>query len=143
MGIIAEFKEFALKGNMIDVPVGVVIGAAVGTIVKSLVDDVIMPPLGLITGGIYFADKKIHFKDAVIDPNTKAVIKPALDLRYGVFINNIVTFLIIAVSIFFVIKLINMARRKPEPEPQTPPALTKDQELLQEIRDLLAARQSP
>src|SRR2546423_11022122 len=111
MGLISEFKEFALKGNMVDLAVGVVIGAAFGSVVKSLVDDVMMPPLGLLTGGVDFSDKKIHLKDAVVDAAGK-VIKPGIDLMYGRFINNIITFLIVAIAIFIVIKAINVARRK-------------------------------
>ena len=136
MGLISEFKEFALKGNMVDLAVGVVIGAAFGTVVKSLVDDVMMPPLGLLTGGVDFSDKKIHLKDAIVDAAGK-VIKPGIDLMYGRFINNIITFLIVAIAIFIVIKAINVARRKPQPPPDQPAPLTKEQELLTEIRDLL------
>jgi large conductance mechanosensitive channel len=139
MGFISEFKEFALKGNMVDLAVGVVIGAAFGSVVKSLVDDVMMPPLGVITGGVDFSDMKVHLKDAVLDPAGK-VIHPAADLAYGRFINNIISFLIVAIAIFIVVKMINAAKRKPQPAPVQPAPLTKDQELLMQIRDALKTR---
>jgi large conductance mechanosensitive channel len=139
MGLISEFKEFALKGNMVDLAVGVVIGAAFGTVVKSLVDDVMMPPLGLLMGGVDFADRKVHLKDAVVDAGGH-VVKPTVDLMYGRFINNCITFLIVAIAIFIVIKAINAAKRKPQPVSDQPTPLTKEQELLTEIRDALRTR---
>jgi len=139
MGLISEFKEFALKGNMVDLAVGVVIGAAFGTVVKSLVEDVMMPPLGFLTGGVDFSDKKIHLKDAIYDAAGK-MIKPPVDLAYGRFINNLISFIIVAVAIFIVVKVMNAARRKPAKPTDAPPALTKDQELLTEIRDALRGR---
>jgi large conductance mechanosensitive channel len=118
MGLISEFKEFAMKGSVVDLAVGVVIGGAFGNIVSSLVKDVMMPPLGLLTGGIDFADKKIVLKDAVLDSAGK-ITTPATTLNYGNFINNVITFLIIAFSIFIVIKLMNAAKRSPAPESNT------------------------
>src|SRR5262245_38030328 len=134
MGLIAEFKEFALKGNMVDLAVGVVIGAAFGGVVKSIVDDVMMPPLGWLMGGLDFADKKIVIQAANSHhPITGRMITKEVALYYGKFINAAIQFLIVAIAIFIVIKLVNTARRKPEPAPGAPPTPTKDQELLTEI----------
>ena len=137
MGLIDEFKEFAMKGSVVDLAVGVVIGAAFGKIVTSFVNDLLMPPLGLITGGVDFSDKRVILKHAVVDGAGK-VITPENAIRYGSFINNVIDFLIVA--IFAVIKVINrLNRRKPEapPEPEKP---TREEELLAEIRDVLKAR---
>jgi large conductance mechanosensitive channel len=131
MGIVKEFKEFAVKGNVVDLAVGVIIGAAFGKIVTSLVTDVIMPPLGLLLGGIDFKDKLIVLKPAVGKT-------PAVNLNYGLFINNIIDFLIVAFAIFLVIKGINAMKRKEEEAPAAPPVPTKEEVLLTEIRDLLA-----
>jgi len=129
---VKEFKEFAMKGNMIDMAVGVVIGGAFGKIVSSLVSDVIMPPLGVLIGGVDFTDLAVTLKQAVGDV-------PAVELRYGAFIQTIFDFLIIAFAIFLFVKLINSLRRKqePAPEPPAPPAPSAEEKLLTEIRDLL------
>jgi large conductance mechanosensitive channel len=119
MGLFKEFKEFAMQGNMIDLAVGVVIGGAFGTIVKSLVDDIMMPPLGLLTGGIDFKDKIVTLKEPVVDATGK-VLSPATVLRYGNFINNAISFLIIAIAIFIVIKAMNTLKKKPVPAPAVP-----------------------
>ena len=141
MGLLAEFKEFALKGNMIDLAVGVVIGAAFGGVVKSIVDDVMMPPLGWLMGGLDFSDKAITLQKAGTEhPITGKIIPKDVVLSYGKFINVAIQFLIVALAIFIVVKLINAARRKPEAASAVPPAPTKDQELLMEIRDVLKAR---
>jgi large conductance mechanosensitive channel len=118
----SEFKAFAMQGNMVDLAIGVVIGAAFGKVVTSLVSDVIMPPLGAITGGVDFSDKAITIKEGVWDTALKTWAKPPVLLKYGSFINNIINFLIIAFAIFLVVKLISMAKRvKPVPpgEPTT------------------------
>lgn len=129
---VKEFKEFAMKGNMIDMAVGVVIGGAFGKIVSSLVSDVIMPPLGVLIGGVDFTDLAVTLKKAVGDVS-------AVELRYGAFIQTIFDFLIIAFAIFLFVKLINSMRRKQEaaPEPPAPPAPSAEEKLLTEIRDLL------
>ena len=132
-----EFKEFAVKGNAIDLAVGVVIGAAFGGVVKSLVEDVIMPPLGVLTGGVDFRDKLVEIKPAVLGADGKTVLHPAVDWRYGAFFNNIINFLIVAAAIFLVIKLLSMLHHTKAADP--PPTL--DQQLLTEIRDLLKAKQ--
>jgi large conductance mechanosensitive channel len=144
MGLFKEFKEFALRGNMVDLAVGVVIGAAFGKVVTSLVNDIIMPPIGLITGGVDFSDKAIHLKDATLDATGK-VLKPAVDMTYGKFINNIVDFVIVALAIFMVIKLMNAAARKKQVDPATaePPPLTLDQQLLTDIRDSMKGTSRP
>jgi large conductance mechanosensitive channel len=131
--MIQEFKEFAMKGNVIDMAVGIVIGAAFGKIVSSLVSDVIMPPVGLMIGGVNFAGLKLTLRGA-------AKGKEAVTLNYGNFIETFVDFLIVAWAIFMVVKAINRMKRKQEAAPAAPPAPTRDQQLLTEIRDLLRAR---
>ena len=137
--VLSGFKDFIARGNVIDLAVAVVIGAAFGKIVSSLVSNVIMPPLGLLTGGVDFKDKHVQLHAATVDAAGK-VIKPPVYLEYGLFVNAVIDFLIVAVAIFAVVKVINMARRKPAPAPAVPPAPTRDQELLMEIRDTLKAR---
>ncbi|OOQ59627.1 large-conductance mechanosensitive channel protein MscL [Mucilaginibacter pedocola] len=135
MGFVKEFKEFAVKGNVVDLAVGVIIGAAFGKIVTSLVSDVIMPPIGYITGGVDFADKKI-----VLTPANEATKVAEVAIHYGLFINAVIQFLIIAFCIFVVVKAINAMKKKEEVAPSAPPAPSKEQVLLTEIRDLLAAK---
>ena len=132
MGMLQEFKKFAMRGNVIDLAVGVVIGGAFGKIVSSLVDQVIMPPIGLITGGVDFSRLKWVLKPA--DAATKTA---EVAIQYGAFINTLIQFLIIAFAIFLVIKGINRLSRKQEEAPAAPPA---DVALLTEIRDLLKNR---
>ena len=138
MKLFNEFKEFAMRGNVVDLAVGIIIGAAFTTIVNSFVKDVLMPPLGWAMGGADFADKKLVLRDAILEG--ERVIRPAVVMSYGNFINAVIQFLIVAFAIFLVVKAMNTARRKPEPAPEVPPAPTKDQELLTEIRVLLRAR---
>ncbi len=128
-----EFKEFAMRGNVVDMAVGIIIGAAFGKIVSSLVNDVIMPPIGMLLGGIDFSNFMLTLKEAMGEV-------PAVTLNYGVFINTVIDFLIIAFVIFMVIKGMNRMKRKQEEEPAAPPAPTKEQTLLTEIRDLLKSR---
>lgn len=129
MSIIKEFREFAMRGNVVDLAVGVIIGAAFGKIVSSLVADIIMPPLGLLIGGIDFKQFAVTLRAAQGDI-------PAVVMHYGVFIQNIIDFVIVAFAIFMAIKLINQLNRKKE-EPAAAPAPTKEEVLLTEIRDLL------
>lgn len=133
MAIIKEFKTFAVKGNVIDMAVGIIIGVAFGGIVNSLVKDVIMPPVGILIGGIDFSSFSILLKEAT--DNTKAVT-----LNYGIFINTLINFIIVALAIFFLVKGINSLKRKEEEKPAVPPAPTKQELLLSEIRDLLKSR---
>lgn len=132
MGMITEFKEFAMRGNVIDLAVGVVIGASFGKIVTALVDKVIMPPLGLLIGGVDFSKMGIVLKGATVDAAGKEV--PAVVLAYGEFINALVQFLIVAFAIFLVVKAINRFHKKPE---EAPAATPEDVLLLREIRDSL------
>jgi large conductance mechanosensitive channel len=132
MSMMKEFKEFAMRGNVIDMAVGIVIGGAFGKIVTSLVNDVIMPPIGYITGGVDFSKMKWILKPADnSDPKHKIA---EVAINYGTFINTIITFIIIAFAIFMVVKLINKMHKKEEAAPAAPPA---DVALLTEIRDLL------
>ncbi|HBW37834.1 MAG TPA: large conductance mechanosensitive channel protein MscL, partial [Desulfosporosinus sp.] len=131
-----EFKEFATKGNVMDLAVGIIIGSAFGKIVSSLVADIIMPPIGLIVGGIKFTDLKLGLKDAVVDGSGK-VIKEAVTLNIGNFIQTAFDFLIIAGAIFLLVKAMNKFNRKEPKEPLTPPVPSKEVQLLTEIRDLL------
>lgn len=136
MKILDEFKAFAIRGNVIDLAVGIIIGAAFGKIVSSLVNDLIMPPIGLLLGGMNFTDIHITMRDAIIDPVTGKILKEAVNLKIGSFIQSLVDFLIIAFSIFMIVKVVTKLDRK-KTETPAPPAPTKDQELLTEIRDLL------
>jgi large conductance mechanosensitive channel len=132
MGMISEFKEFAMKGNVVDLAVGVVIGAAFGKIVTTLVDKVIMPPIGLLVGGVDFSKWSLILKEATIDAAGKEV--PAVALGVGEFINSLIQFIIIAFAIFMVVKAINRMRK---PEAAAPAETPEDVMLLREIRDSL------
>jgi len=135
MGFIQEFKSFAMRGNVLDMAVGIIIGGAFGKIVSSFVEDVIMPPLGLLLGGVNFSNLKITLKEAV--SNAQGVVtSPAVSLNYGTFINTIVNFLIVAFAIFLLIKAVNRFQKQNE-KPTPAPGPTKEEELLTEIRDLL------
>ena len=127
---LADFKKFAMRGNVIDMAVGVIIGGAFGKIVSSVVADIIMPPLGLLIGGIDFKQFAVTLRDAQGDI-------PAVVMHYGVFIQNVFDFLIVAFAIFMAIKLINKLNRKKEEPAAATPAPTKEEVLLTEIRDLL------
>jgi large conductance mechanosensitive channel len=136
MGMVSEFKEFALKGNVVDLAVGVVIGAAFGRIVTVLVDRILMPPIGLALGGVDFSTIAIELKAASVDAAGKAV--PAVTIGIGEFFNALVQFAIVALAIFLVVKAINRARR-PEPAP-APAGPSEEVKLLTEIRDALRTR---
>lgn len=135
MKIVNEFKAFAMRGNVIDMAVGIIIGAAFGKIVTSFVNDVIMPPIGLLVGGMDFKDLSFVLKEAVGE-------NPAVTLNYGNFIQVVFDFMIIAAAIFAVIKVMNAAKKKEESVavPTSPPAPSKEELLLTEIRDLLKER---
>ena len=132
MAIIKEFKEFISKGNVVDLAVGVIIGAAFGKIITSLVDDILMPPLGFLIGGVDFSEKKLVLISADAINKVEEVA-----IRYGNFINAVFQFLIVALCIFAVIKTINTLKRKEEAVPASTPAPSPEQALLAEIRDLL------
>lgn len=135
---LSEFKEFAMKGNVVDMAVGVIIGAAFGKIVTSLVNDVIMPVIGVLTGGVNFSDKKWIIQQAVADGET--IVTPEVAVTWGAFVQTVIDFIIITFCIFVAIKFMNKLKRAPEPapapEPEAPAAPTQE-ELLTEIRDLL------
>ena len=131
MKLVDEFKAFAMKGNVVDMAVGIIIGAAFGKIVSSVVGDIIMPPLGLLIGGVNFTDLKLILKAAV------DATHPAVTWNYGNFLQVTFDFLIVAFAVFLVIKAIVASKRKEEAAPAAPPAPTKEEILLTEIRDLL------
>ncbi len=135
--MLQEFKTFAMRGNVVDMAVGIIIGGAFGKIVSSVVGDLIMPAVGLLVGGVNFTDLKIVMKDAVLEGDK--VITPEVSLNYGNFIQVVFDFLIIAFAVFLLIKGINALNRKKEAPaaPATPPAPPADVQLLTEIRDLL------
>lgn len=138
MGLLKEFKEFAMRGNAMDMAVGIILGAAFGKIVSSLVGDVLMPPIGLLLGGVDFSNLAFTLQSAV--PAAEGVeAKEAVMLNYGVFINTIIDFVIIAFAIFMVVKVMNAAQRQKE-EPEAAPEPPKQEVLLEEIRDLLKAK---
>ncbi len=130
MGMMSEFKEFAVKGNVVDMAVGVVIGGAFGKIVTSLVNDVIMPPIGVMMGGVDFSDLSFVIQEAVGD-------KPAVTLNWGNFVQTFINFIIIAFSIFLVVKGMNKMKKKEEEAPADPPEPSKEEVLLTQIRDAL------
>ncbi len=135
MSLASEFKAFVMRGNVVDMAVGIIIGGAFGKIVASLVNDVIMPPIGLLLGGVDFSQMAIVLKKETVDAAGNAV--PAVTLGYGLFINAVVNFLIVAAAIFAVIKLMNSLKRKEEAAPAAPPAPSTEEKLLTEIRDIL------
>jgi large conductance mechanosensitive channel len=145
MSVFGEFKKFAMRGNVVDLATGVIIGAAFGAVVGSMVADILMPPIGYVIGGVDFADLKLTLANAVpvgeTHPLTQQVVTkevPAVSINYGNFINALIKFIIQAFAIFMVIKAMNkMVRKEPEPAPAPPPPPPEDVVLLREIRDLL------
>ena len=138
MGFLKEFKAFALKGNVMDMAVGVIIGGAFGKIVTSLVNDIIMPPIGILVGGVDFTNLKLVIKKAVIEGG--AEIAPAVTWNYGAFIQQVVDFTILAFCVFMMVKVMNKLLKKEEAKPApapAPPAPSKEEVLLTEIRDIL------
>jgi large conductance mechanosensitive channel len=133
MSMMKEFKEFAMKGNVVDLAVGIIIGAAFGKIVSSLVGDIVMPPLGLLIGGVDFSNLAITLKEA-------SAGSPAVLLKYGAFIQVLFDFLIVALAIFMVVKAMNALQKKKDAVPTAPPKPPVQETLLTEIRDLLKAQ---
>ena len=133
-----EFKEFAMKGNLVDLAVGFILGGAFSTIVKSLVNDIVMPPLGLLLGGVDFADLIVPLDGNQYESLAAANEAGAPVIAYGLFINNVISFLIMALALFFLVKGINSMRRKQEEAPAEVPAPPRQEVLLEEIRNLLA-----
>ena len=130
MSMIQEFKAFAMRGNVVDMAVGIIIGAAFGKIVSSLVSDVIMPPIGMLMGGVDFSNLGVTLRAA-------GEAGPAVILKYGVFINAVIDFVIVALATFLMIRGMNSLKKKQEEQPAAPPAPSKEEALLGEIRDLL------
>jgi len=139
MSFIKEFKDFAMKGNVVDMAVGIIIGGAFGKIVTSVVNDIIMPPIGLLMGGVNFTDLKITMKAAQLDAVTGKTVE-AVTLNYGKFLQTTVDFLIVAFAIFLMVKAMNALKKKEEAKPAAPPAPTKEEMLLTDIRDILKAQ---
>jgi large conductance mechanosensitive channel len=133
MGVMKEFKEFAIKGNVVDMAVGIIVGAAFGKIVSSFVADVIMPPIGVILGGVDFSSLAYTVKEAVGDV-------PAVVISYGQFVQTIVDFTIVAFAIFMAVKVINSLKKAEEEEAEEVPEPSAEEVLLTEIRDLLKAQ---
>ena len=139
---LSDFKEFAVKGNVIDMAVGVIIGGAFGKIVTSMVNDIIMPPIGLLVGGVDFTDMKITLKQQVLDAAGE-VLSPAVTWNYGAFVQQVVDFTILAFCVFLMVKVMNTINKKkkeepaPAPAPAPAPEPSAEEKLLAEIRDLL------
>jgi len=130
VSMMSEFKSFAMKGNVMDMAVGIIMGGAFGKIVASFVNDVLMPPIGMLLGGVDFTDLALTMKAATAEA-------PAVTLKYGTFVQTVVDFLIIAFAIFMMVKWMNRMKKQEEAAPAAPPAPSKEEVLLTEIRDLL------
>ena len=135
-GFIAEFKQFIARGNVMDMAVGVIVGGAFGKISGSLVNDIIMPLVSMLTGGVDFSDWKWVLREGVLDEAGVEVVK-AVSINFGLFLSTILDFLIIALAVFCLVKVVNRLHRKKEAAPKAPPAPSKEELLLTEIRDLL------
>lgn len=133
MGMLSEFKDFAMKGNVVDMAVGVVMGGAFGKIVTSFTNDILMPPIGLAMGGVDFSSLMVKLQEAAGE-------QEAVSINYGVFLNTVLDFLIIAFAIFMVVRALNSAMKAKEEEPAAPPEPSKEEVLLGEIRDALRSR---
>lgn len=140
MGMLKEFRDFAVKGNVVDLAVAVIIGGAFGKIVSSFVKDIVMPPIGLALGGVNFTDLAVVLKEGVTNAAGEVITEPVL-WTYGIFVQNVVDFIIVAFVIFMAVKGINSLKKKEEAAPTPPPpALSKSEVLLEEIRDLLKTK---
>ena len=138
MSMVKEFKTFAMRGSVVDMAVGIIIGGAFGKIITSLVNDVIMPPIGMFIGGVDFAELKLVIKQASVDASGNAI--PAVSVNYGILANAVINFIIIAFAIFMVIKAMNSAKKKEETVPSAPPAPSAEEKILTEIRDILSVK---
>jgi large conductance mechanosensitive channel len=143
MALLKEFKEFAMKGNMVDMAVGIIIGAAFGTIVKSLVADVIMPPIGLLLGGVDFENLFIVLREGAEVAGPYAALADAkaagaVTINYGAFLNTVISFLIVAFCVFILVRNMNKLKKQEEAKPAPPPKPSAEETLLTEIRDLMA-----
>jgi|TARA_R110002073_G_C9367853_1_gene571970 large conductance mechanosensitive channel len=135
-----EFKKFAMRGNVVDLAVGFILGGAFSTIVKSFVDDILMPPLGLLLGGVDFTNLFVTLGDGEFATLEAAQEAGAATINYGLFINNVIAFVIVAFALFIMIQGMNRMKEKEEAAPAAPPAPSKEEVLLTEIRDLLAKK---
>jgi large conductance mechanosensitive channel len=133
MSVMQEFKKFAMRGNVVDMAVGIIIGGAFGKIVSSFVADVLMPPIGLLLGNVSFSDLSVTLKEAVGE-------QAAVTLNYGVFIQTVLDFVIMAFAVFMLVKAMNSIKKKEEEAPAAPPAPSREEEILTEIRDILKNR---
>jgi large conductance mechanosensitive channel len=138
--MLKEFREFAMRGNVVDMAVGIIIGAAFTSIVRSLVDDIIMPPLGLLTGDMDFSDKFVNLSGGDYTTLAEAQAASAATVNYGLFINNVITFMIVAFAVFLLVRGINSLKRKQEEAPAQVPPPAEEVLLLREIRDALKTR---
>lgn len=142
--MLKEFKEFAVKGNMLDMAVGIIVGAAFGTVVQSLVKDVIMPPIGLLLGGVDFTNLFVTVREGTMAGpyNTLAAAQEAgaVTINYGMFVNALISFLIVSFSVFLIVRSFNKLKREEEAAPAAPPAPSGEETLLSEIRDILKAQ---
>ena len=138
MSMVKEFKTFAMRGSVVDMAVGIIIGGAFGKIITSLVNDVIMPPIGMLIGGVDFAELKLVLKQASV--NAMGNVIPPVSINYGVLANTVINFIIIAFVIFMVIKAMNSAKKKEEAAPAVPPAPSAEETILTEIRDILTSK---
>lgn len=141
MSVLKEFKDFAMRGNLVDTAVAFVMGAAFGKIVSSFVDGMVMPLVGMLTGGVDFSEKKMILQSAVSEiKNGDAIVTaaiPEVSVKYGFFLTNVIDFIIVAFAVFMVVKAMNASKKKEAEAPAAPPAPTTDQQLLMEIRDAL------
>jgi large conductance mechanosensitive channel len=135
MGILSEFKEFAIKGNVVDMAVGIIVGAAFGKIISSFVKDIVMPPIGVMLGGVNFSDLSVVIQEAAGDI-------PAVAIKYGLFTQTIIDFLIISMAIFIAVKVMNNMKKTEEETPEEEPTPSNEEVLLTEIRDLLKSKSS-
>ena len=140
MSILKEFKAFAMRGNVVDLAIGVIIGGAFGKIVSSVVNDVVMPPIGLLTGKVDFKGLFLNLSDKTYASLAEAEAAKAPVIKYGVFINTVIEFIIVAFCVFLMVKAMNRMLKKEEAKPAPAPGPTLDQKLLTEIRDLLKAK---
>jgi large conductance mechanosensitive channel len=138
--MLKEFKEFAMRGNVVDLAVGFILGGAFSTIVSSLVKDVLMPPIGLLMGGVDFSDLFVSLDGETYESLAAAQEFGAATINYGLFINNVISFLVVALALFFLIKGMNSLKKKEEAAPAAPPKPSNEEVLLGEIRDLLAKK---
>ncbi len=136
MGFFKEFKEFASRGNVMDMAIGIILGGAFGKIVTSFVDDIIMPPIGMLLNGVDFKDLKVVLQPETIN-DLGVVTIPAITINYGMFVQTIIDFLIIALAIFLVVRSMNKLKRQKETDPEPPASKSDDILLLEEIRDIL------